>query len=71
LYGDLCSEGFKYYCVIFGGVLLACITIIVAIKNISFANVYRIERLSVYANELIFAYKATKEDILKEENKRL
>jgi len=51
--------------------MFVCITILAAIKNKSFANVYRIERLSVYANELIFAYKATKEDILREENKRL
>ena len=51
--------------------MFVCITILAAIKNKSFANVYRIERLSVYANELIFAYKATKEDILREENNRL
>lgn len=65
LSGDLCSEIFKYYCLLVGGVFFFSLVVFVAFKNFSYARVYTLSRLSTYASELIFAYKATKQDILK------
>lgn len=68
--GDLFSEFFKYYSLIICGVTFFLLVAFVAFKNITYAQVYKFERLSIYASELIFAYKVTKQDILKEEQKR-
>ena len=45
-------------------------TLFMVLKNFEYANLYKAERLSVYANELVFAYKATKQDILAKEQQR-
>ena len=42
---------------------------IVACKHRHYAAVYKAERLSVYAFELIFAYKATKQDKIMQEQR--
>lgn len=40
------------------------LTIVMTYKNSGYAALYKAERLSIYASELVFAYKATREDIL-------
>ena len=68
--GDYQSEMTKYYLLVVCSIAFASLVVVVTMKNQIFARVYTLERLSVYANELIFAYKAGKEDIMREMNAR-
>ena len=71
LSGDLCSEIFKYYGFVICMIGFLGLTLTVAWKHRTYAAVYKAERMSIYASELIYAYKATKQEILAKEQQRL
>ena len=70
LNGDSCSGVFRYYTYIVMITAFFSLTAYMALQNIKYANLYKAERMSVYAGDLLFAYKSTKQDIMAREREK-
>ena len=70
LNGDFCSGVFRFYTYIVIVVAFFALTAFMVVQNIKYANLYKAERMSVYAGDLIFAYKSTKQDIMAREREK-
>lgn len=70
LSGDFMSEVLKYYALVLASVAFLVLTGWLAYKHLEYAKMYKSERLAVYANELIYAYNASEDDIIARQRRK-